>query len=431
MTIFKGFIRNVGGRFPGLTGSICTLLTIEGILFAVVNNLINNNNLLFALRLGANDTQIGLLNSIPQFIGMIFLIPAGIITDRLKNKRSIVILALLLLDVAYLACSFVPALNAYRFYAFLVLLSISIAPLTIYNTSWQSYFSDITAIEERNTILTSRNRWTFLVSIFIPLISGALLASAKSTEGKILIHQFYFWIACLIQMLQVYVLTRVKSDREGKSTKLNLRDFRIVLREIGSNKKFLIFVSIAMYFYVTWQFDWTLWFIGQVRYLNMNEAWLSYTGIGAALVQFATIGFWSRVNEKHGIRFGMVAGSIGMATSPIFMIISTSLPLSSGPIVFLILNVIANLTFATIPLNILQCLLQVVPERIKTLSISVYTLFITLSNAVMPMVGVAVYNWFGGDRAALQKAFFIEFLLRLVSIALWTYRWYSMRNEEK
>lgn len=413
------------------TSNICILLTIEGILFTIVTNLINNNNLLFALRLGANDAQIGLLSSLPQFVGLILLIPVGILTDRLKNKRSVVILALILLNIAYLATSFVPFLSAYRFYAFLILISISMAPFTIYNATWQTYFSDITPIEERNTILTSRNKWTFLVGIFVPLISGNLLASANSTGEKIVIHQLYFWISCVILILQIYVLTRVKSDREGVSTKLNLHDFKIVLLEIINNKKFLVFLCIAMFFYVTWQFDWTLYFIGQVRYLKMNEAWLSYVVIGGALVQFVTIGFWSTINEKYGVRFGIIAGNIGLALAPIVMIVSTSVPVSIGPVVFLILNTIINITSATIPLNMLQCLLQVIPQNIKTLSISIYTLFITLSNAIMPMAGVGLYTLLGGDLQALHKSFLIIFLLRIISVGLLTLRWYSMRSEEK
>lgn len=410
--------------------SMAFLLTIEGILIALIINLIINNNLLFAMRLGADDNQIGLLASLPQFVGMLLLIPAGIITDRLKNKRKIVVMSLLLLNVSYIACSFVPFLGGYRFEVFLLLISISMGPFTIYNTSWQAYFSDITPVEKRNHILTSRNRWTFLISIFVPLVSGGLLASADSNNGKIAIHQAYFWVACGVLLFQVYVLSRIKSSREGRSTRLSLADFRNVLNELAKNKKFLIFVGIALYFYLTWQFDWTLYFIGQVKYLKMNEAWLSYVNIGGALMQFATIGFWSRVNEKRGVRFGVIAGSIGLACCPLVMIISTSAPSSAGPVLFLLLNTLANVAFATIPLNLLQCLLQVIPDRIKTISISIYTLFITFSNAVMPMAGVGLYSLLGGDLAALHRTFTIIFFLRIIAVALWTLRWYTMRQEK-
>ena len=212
---FRTIVARTFRAEPGSAASICTLLTIEGILFTVVMLLINNNNLLFAIRLGADDTQIGILSSLPQFVGMALLIPAGILIDRLKNKRIVVIMSLLLLTITYIVCSFVPALPAYRFYAFLIIISISIAPLTIYNTSWQAYFSDITLIEERNVILTSKNKWVFFVSMIVPLISGALLASADSTEEKLRIHQWYFWIAGIFLLLQVYVLTRIKSNRTG------------------------------------------------------------------------------------------------------------------------------------------------------------------------------------------------------------------------
>ncbi len=182
---------------------------------------------------------------------------------------------------------------------------------------------------------------------------------------------------------------------------------------------------------MSWQIDWTLYFLGQVRYLKMNEAWLSYVGIGGALVQLATIGFWSRVNEKYGVRFGIIAGSIGLTAAPLIMIISTSVPQSIGPTLLLVLGTLSGVAFATVPLNMIQCLLQVVPENIKTLSISIYTLFITLSNAVMPLVGVTIYTWLGGNLQALHKTMLIVFFLRIISASLWIYRWYNMRGEEK
>lgn len=101
------------------------------------------------------------------------------------------------------------------------------------------------------------------------------------------------------------------------------------------------------------------------------------------------------MNEKMGVRFGIILGNVGLAGCVASMLIATSLPASSGPVVFLVLNTLSNITFPTVPLNLLQCLLQVVPEKNKTLSISIYTMFISLSNAFMPMAGVAVYTALG------------------------------------
>ena len=73
-------------------GRAAIFFTMEGILFTLVNNMINNNNNLFAMRLGASDMEISLLTTFAQITGLIFLIPGAILTDRLPDKRRMVVL---------------------------------------------------------------------------------------------------------------------------------------------------------------------------------------------------------------------------------------------------------------------------------------------------------------------------------------------------
>lgn len=408
---------------------ILLLFTLEGILITLINNLVGNNNNLFATRLGASDYELSLVTTLPQIIGMLVLIPGGILTDRMINKRSMVNTSLFFLIVLYLMIGFVPFLGTYRLIAFLVLIAISTGPMTTYNVSWQAYFSDIVKIEARNSILTYRTSFTFLISIIIPLASGAILSYAHTVEGKLKIHQTYFWIAAVMLCVQIFVLKQIKSNQEHVPSGIGIRDLKAALVELLRNKKFLGFVSVALFFYMSWQIDWTLYFIVQVKYLNMNEVWLSYTSIGNAVAQFLTIGFWSHLNVKRGVRFGIIFGSLGLIIYPIGVLVATSAQVTQGRIIFLAFNAIASLTMAVINLNVLQCLLQVIPEKNKTLNISIYTVLTTLSNAFMPLLGVMIYTSLGADLKALQITFWIVFAARIIATGLWTLRWWLLRKE--
>lgn len=407
------------------------LFSLEGMLITVVNNLIANNNNLFATRLGANDYELSLVITLPQLIGMLVLIPGGILTDRMPNKRNMVIIALTSVAAFYTAIGFVPLLGLHRLQAFLLLLAISTGPMTIYNVSWQAYFSDVVEPDTRNTILTARTGLTFLVGIIISLGSGALLSAAKTINDKLWVHQIYFWTAVILLMVQAFVLKKIQDNKKHISSRIGIRDLKAALSELRSNKRFLGFIGVAIFFYVTWHMDWTLYFLGQVNYIGLNEAWLSYVSIGGAVVQFLTVGFWSRINVKWGVRFGMIFGNLGLSLFPICMIISTSIPSEYGKVVFLILNTLCNFAMATTTLNILQCLLQVIPDKNKTLNISIYTVLVTLSNAVMPLVGVSVYTALGADLQAMHMVFWIIFALRIVATGLWITRYIMLRNEPK
>lgn len=407
---------------------ILLLFTLEGMLITLVNNLVGNNNNIFATRLGANDLQLSLLTTIPQLVGLMVLIPGGILTDRMKNKRNMVMGSLLMLTMFYALIGWVPMLSINRFTAFLILFAASVGPMTIYNVSWQAYFSDMVKVEEQNHIMTYRTALTFIIGIVVPLISGSLLAAANTNGAKIRLHQIYFWIGAALLLIQIIVLNQIKGSPNTSSAEPRTGQLKGVFSELLHNKKFLSFVGVAIFFYVTWHIDWTLYFIGQANYLKLNEAWLSYVNIGNAVVQFITIGFWSRLNNKYGVRFGIIFGNLGLAFCPICMIVATGLPLPQGQFVFLIMNTLANITLAAVNLNIMQCLLQVVPANNKTLYISIYTVLVTLSNAFMPLIGVVIYTKLGADLNALQITFRIIFAARIISTGLWFLRWWKLRN---
>ena len=66
---------------------VMRLFAFEGVLITLINNLVGSHNNLFASRLGAGDYELGLVTMLPQLVGMAILIPGGILTDRLRNKR--------------------------------------------------------------------------------------------------------------------------------------------------------------------------------------------------------------------------------------------------------------------------------------------------------------------------------------------------------
>lgn len=424
-------------RLPHALGAISDpryrvmrLFTYEGILITLINNLVGSHNNLYATRLGAGDYELGLATMLPQLVGMLVLIPGGILTDNLKSKRDMVTSALFAVACVYVLIGFVPALGSYRLGAYLALMAISSAPMTLYNVSWQAYFSDVVHPNGRNSVLAVRSSLSFLIGVTITLTGGALLSSASTNDGKIRLHQMFLWVAALLLLIQIVVLRRIPSKPVEQRNKFKLNELKSALVDIIHNRRFLGFIGVAIFFYMTWHIDWTLYFIGQTQYLGMNEAWLSYVNIGGAITQFLTMGVWSKINSKHGVRFAIIFGSLGLALCPIGMIIATSLQTPNANLIFLIINTLFHITLATITLNILQCLLQVIPEKNKTLNISIYTTLVMLSNGLMPFVGVSLYRMLGADLKALQTVFVIIFILRLVATGLWALRWWMLRRDE-
>jgi MFS family permease len=406
---------------------------MDGLLAALAVNIASNNNNLFALRLGAGDYQLSLVQFLPQIFTMLILIPGGLFAGSLHNKRRLIIGALITGAIGYLLCALSPffrftsSLNeltsVYSIYFFLAFLAFAAGAMATYNISWQSFFPEVVGFKERNRVLTMRSHMDVFISIPLPLLVGTILLRTPAGRGKILVHQCFYLFAALFLVLAALNYRRIKAVRYSAPKRISFFEIKKAVKSLSHNRQYLLFIAPALFFYMTWHFDWTLYFLGQVTYLKMNEFQIGLTTLGATTAQFLTMRFWSRVNEKHGVALPVTFGILGLSLCPVAMIISTSLPVSIGRYVFLPLHAIVNLPLATTTLNMLQCLLQAADEENVSFSISVYTCLVCLSNAVMPVAGIALYRALGGDRNGLKYTFAIIFVLRIAAAGLWLLRW--------
>lgn len=395
----------------------------DGLLVSSAVNIIANNNNLFATRLGADDYQLSLLQFIPQAVNMLVLIPGGLVTDALRNKRAMVTGSLLLSALLYALIGFTPIMPVHTLYGFVTFLSLVTGTLMLYNLSWQSYFPEVVSVDTRNRVLTLRTQVSVFVGMCAPLLTGAILACIGTTDGKIMAHQGFFFAAAVLVAAASFNFRRFNAVRPVPPKRFTLLEIKKAGRSLLHNKTFIGFAGTALFFYFTWQMDWTLYYIGQVQYLHMNEFQLGLAVVGATGIQFLTLRFWSRKNERHGVVLPVAFGILGLSLCPLSMIGAVSLPAAIGPYAFLVFNTIANTAFVTISLNMFQCLLQVLDEEYRSLSISIYTCLTCFSNAVMPVAGVALYKTLGGDLNGLRNTFWIVFVLRIVAAGLWLLRW--------
>ena len=402
--------------------------SVDGLLIMGAISLAVNNHSIFALRLGAGDFHLSMLQFLPQILNMLILIPAGLFADSLINKRRMLSGALFGAAFFFVLAglsAFVQVHTVYFFLGFVALANVSIA---MYNLSWQAFFPEVVDETQRNTVLTFRARVTMLVSVFMPLISGGVLASVASESGKIIVHQIFYILVGTMLVANAIFLRRIKAIAPAAPRRITRAQFAEAVKSLGHNKPFVIFAAVALFFHITWHMDWTLYFIGQANYLEMNEFLLSLTGVGATLAQLLTIGFWSRQNARHGVEKPVTYGILGLSLCPVAMILALTVPSWMAIPVFLVANFVAHIAFATIAISFFQCLLKVVDPKYRSLSISIYTCFIMSSNAIFPVAGVALYRMLGGDASALRNTFVIVFFLRIAAGLLWRMRIYFIQK---
>ena len=112
MTKFK----NLSEKFAGMTPAMKAMLLfgVEGLLFQFVMSLSGVSGFgtnLYATNLGATDSQIGMIQLVANLTAVVLMLPAGIISDRLKNAKTVPVVLMLVMGVAYFFYGTVPALG--------------------------------------------------------------------------------------------------------------------------------------------------------------------------------------------------------------------------------------------------------------------------------------------------------------------------------
>ncbi len=396
------------------------LFGIEGILYQFSQSVNNFGNCLYATAMGATDTQIGLVQMIPNLLAVILLLPCGMLSDRLPKSRTVPAGCLLLIGIMYFFYASVPVMGTLRLSLFFVFLGMTVAGCVLYNAQWQNFFGDVTPPENRNAVFTFRSRIMFFIGVITPLLCGFTMAAQKTSEKKLLILRIFYYICGVFILLQFLTIRKISCRNRSTSAENQKLSPLLILNSIHtafSGRYFRRFFITGVLFYVSWQMDWSMWYIEETQYAYMNEAHLSIMNAVCSISQMLAIGFFSKLIERKSVYFTMIfveagylLGTLGamFAMSPIFLE-----PVK--PYAFILIAIIPNALECGFNLCLVQMMLASVPYENRSLIISLYTLVITLSNAVVPYLGVHLYTFLGADLGAVYKFNGIVALMRTAS----------------
>lgn len=402
------------------------LLGVEGMLLQFISSLNGFGHNLYATNMGATASEIGLINLVPNLVACVLLIPVGIIADRARSAKTMPMLSLIFVFAGYLLFGTVPALGSGRMVWFFVFLALLGGGLAVYNAQWQSFFGDVVPMNERNDAFAFRNRLMFVVSIVVPIVCGVLMGTQPASDGKLLVLRIFYYTCAALVLLQIWSIMKVpegKKERQ-RAESFSLSDVAVVVRDLAHNRRFLLFFVPMVLFYMAWHMDWSMWYIGQVNYMLMTETQLAiYTAV-YQIGQLYMIGVISRIVRKRSVDFAFNLVFIGQLSSPIVCILVPLLPEAARFFAFTALITISNGPQCAVSLCVVQLLLANAPEKNRALIVSLYTLVITLSNSLMPYLGVQLYEALGGNYAGFAGFYGTCVALRVgvMVLMLWRYR---------
>lgn len=90
------------------------------------------------------------------------------------------------------------------------------------------------------------------------------------------------------------------SGRSGEGIlTFSVSDLLEAITSVGKNKALRWFFVPVVFFYITWQLDWSMWYLGQVKYCKMSEMTLSICNGVFNIGQLAAVGMIAKVVRKN------------------------------------------------------------------------------------------------------------------------------------
>ncbi|MTI48664.1 MAG: MFS transporter [Firmicutes bacterium] len=381
----------------------------NGIAAIIATNLVNPYFVKFAERIGASDYQIAYLSSLPALISVFALIPGGILIDNFKDKKKITGSIIFCHKLFYLFLAFVPFFNKnYQPWIFVLLVGFMNLPGSISIIGFQSSIGDVFNIRDRGRAMGLRNKYSTIFGMLVAFVSGQLLTRIPNTNGEtIVLYQIFFIIAFLIAQMEVFSYFKLRGIKSAKRVTGTSywESLKHILHKdnLLKQKPFLIFTGCSLLFHFGWQMGWPLFNLYAVKYLEANEIWLSAITIASSISSFLAYPIWAKLADRKGNSMMLSIATFGMAITPILYAISGNL------LSLVLFNIIIGISVSGTVLILFNILLEVVPDKNRTIYIALYNTLINISATFSPIIGVAIK-----DKFTIYVALIVVGCLRMI-----------------
>lgn len=410
---------------------------LEGFFLQFSSSIKGFGNNLFATNLGVSNTQLGLMQTVGCIVTLLMLIPVGVISDRRRNSKTVPIGLLLMCSVAIMMYAVVPGMGSLRIPAFFVITGLSTGLFASYNSQWQAMFGDL--VEDagsRNEVYAMRNRVMNVVGVIVPLLCGFAMARTSGQEMHLKVLSAFFFAAGVFMLMQALMVRKIPGGQRSEEQMELIEQEKFSVKKVGEaiagaakNKQFMSFVFAALLLYTCYQADWSTWYIAQTQYCGMTDAHMSFYTAMTCLGQILTVGFWAKLNKKKSPHFTIILGAAALVFSPVVMQLIVSFPADMRPIAYMCICIFQNMVEFSIPMTMVLLLLEVVPVKHKSLTVSLYTMMITISNSFMPLLGVKLFIALGDNLHGLRIFYIIMALWRAAVTVFFIFRYFRMKRE--
>ncbi len=372
---------------------------LNAIAAAVAMNMIQPYVGILAIKLGADNQQLGYLSAWPNLVSVLAVLGVAAAVARSSQKQRLIAGIFLVGRAAALGAAAVPFFaEEARVWALIGFWVLSVFPTSAAGTAQQSFLADVFPGNERARAFASRQSWATGAGMIVILITGWLLDKVFPEPmgyQVVFAGSFLFAIIEVIFFLQLREQERLPTvgapaPSETAATVPNAlggAGWRSYL-DVFRHKPFVQFLLVSVPFHFTWQMAWPLFTRFQVSELEISNTMLSIVQVANSLAMVVTYPIWARWAERKGNAAMIFQAAIHLATAPLVTALVPSAPW------LVAVNLFTGIGVAGVMLLVLNNLLDVSPNEGRPVFLAVHSALVSVSASIAPMVGAFMLDAF-------------------------------------
>ncbi len=345
----------------------------------------------FALRLGATNSQIGLLSSIPALLALIITLPAGQFLSHRARRMPWLIWSLLLARIGYLLVALVPLVPGVPQGTALVWLLIGMtAPGAFFTVAWNSMLAEAIPETERAKVFATRN-----ILVAFSATASIYLAGRWLERGAFPFnYQLMYVVGLAGGLLSVLYVTRLRLPDSvvpvARREPLRFGALVKVGREAFTTQPdfFRLMINTLAHGVGLWMVA-PLYVLYFVRTLGANEGWIGWNSMLATLTPAIGYYLWQRGIVRFGEKYVLITTITFIGLYPLLVGLTHSLN------VILLLTALNGLLAPGTNLSHFNMLLKICPAGQRTVYLGLWTSMMNVGAFIMPLIGVVVANQVG------------------------------------
>ena len=373
----------------------------------------------FALALGANNLQLGILLAIPLFANLMQLISAFIL-DMTGTKKYTTLVSLFfgrILWVIIILVAFGFIVKENTIYLLMLILLLSSVFNAIGNLSLLSWMKDIVPLRKLASFLGKRNMYATTGGIIVYLVGSYIIDKYQITET----YGYIFLFALIIGLIGVINLTRIPDDKE-KIKAINPRKFLRRLSIPLCDSKFKPLLHFGLFWGFAINIASPFFLVYMIDDLSLSFFVISLFLVIDAISRIYGLSIWRKIANTFGTKPLLTVGATITSAFPLaFMFIDNKNYLLIAPIF-----IIGAFSYAAVDIALGQILFKSAPRKYDAYYLSSYSSLINLVSSIGPILGGLLAFIIKNNSGLpfmdlfppLKYVFLFSFILRTLSLPL-------------